>query len=309
MHVSSPYHTAESSRSGFRGFMQRHALLSYFVMAYSFSWIAWLPYVLSQDGLGLWSFQPDQLVTLLAMLPGAFLGPCLSGFVMTAVTEGKPGVRRLLHRLLLRDIGWQWYLVVIFGIPLVITAVYFLLPGGVTAFHPDLLQIIWLFMFLFFVEIFIGGLAEEPGWRGFALPRLQRKLSPLLASVILGILWQCWRLPLYLTSWGNGADFLMIGVATFESIFFTIIITWVFNYTRESVFIVMLLHASFDAFRVIALTSIFSAQWIQQNAETGVLVGVGMTALVLAVATRSRLGYQPENLSARATSKINGGSA
>jgi membrane protease YdiL (CAAX protease family) len=268
--------------------MLRHALVCYFLMAYGFSWIVWVPYVLSQDGLGLLPIH----LTQLGLLPGAYLGPLLSGLLMTAVLEGKPGVGRLLRRVVQWRVGWLWYPLILCGIPIVIVAGFLALPGAEAAIHPVFPQIIWVFPLALIMEILTSGLAEEPGWRGFALPRLQQQLGPLLGSVILGILWQCWHLPLYLTDWGGGAGWLEICEAIIGNIGLTIVITWVFNHTRGSLLIAILLHATIDAFGVMAATSLFPVQWMQQNGNMALLLGFGAVALVLVVVTGGRLGYQ-----------------
>jgi len=198
----------------------------------------------------------------------------------------------LLRRLVQWRVGWQWYLLVLCGVPLITIAGLLALPGGEVAMHPVVSQIIWVFPLMLIVEILTSGLAEEPGWRGFALPRLQQKIGPLLGSVILGILWQCWHLPLYLTDWGAGAGWSEICVAILANIGLTIFITWVFNHTRGSLFIAILLHATLDAFGVAAATGLFSIQWMQQHGDRGLLLSFGTVALVLIVVTRGRLGYQ-----------------
>src|SRR5262245_55950857 len=131
MHVISSSRTTLSSQKGMRSFMQRHALLSYFVMAYGFSWIAWIPFVLSQDGLRLLPFQPGQA----AILPGAYLGPCLSGFLMTAALEGKPGMGRLLRRIIQWRVSWYWYLLILGGVPIIIMAGFLAQSGAEQALH------------------------------------------------------------------------------------------------------------------------------------------------------------------------------
>ncbi len=299
MDISSSGHTAVPTSSGLRRFLQRHALVCYFLMAYGFSWIAWLPYVLSKNGLGLLPIDLGQF----AALPGAFLGPCLSGILMTAVLEGKPGVGRLLRRFVQWRVSWYWYPAVLCGVPIVVVAGYLALPGGEAAIHPTVPQILWIFPLALILEILTSGLAEEPGWRGFALPHLQQQLGPLLGGgIILGILWQCWHLPLYLTDWGNGAGWHQIGVAIIGNIGLTIVITWVFNHVRESLLITILLHAALDAFGVTAATSLFATQWMIQNGDMALLLGFGAVAIVLVIVTRGRLGYQQASLDPASTS-------
>jgi membrane protease YdiL (CAAX protease family) len=95
-----------------------------------------------------------------------------------------------------------------------------------------------------------GGLAEEPGWRGFALPRLQRRFDPLTASVILSIGWSLWHLPLHFLSSGTStlplAQAIVVGVALrlFSILPVTIIYTWLANRTRGNLLLLVLIHAS-----------------------------------------------------------------
>jgi membrane protease YdiL (CAAX protease family) len=91
----------------------------------------------------------------------------------------------------------------------------------------------------FFILLLIPGLGgtwEEPGWRGYALPRLQVGLSALLASLILGVLWAFWHLPLMVVGEVPWSDIVFV-------IAWTVVFTWLFNNSRGSVLLAMLMHA------------------------------------------------------------------
>ena len=269
--------------------MQRHPLVCYFVMAYAFSWLAWVPYILSQDGLGL---LPVHL-TQLGLLPGAYLGPLLSGFLMTGATEGKPGIQRLLRRFVLWRVNWFWYLFVLIGVPVILFLGDLSLPGALAILHNPFPQFALFYPIVLIAEILTSGLAEEPGWRGFALPRLQDRYGPLLGTVTLGVLWGGWHLPLFLTSWGHGVNALSIGSFVLFTVASAIVITWVFNHTHGSLLTAILLHATIDTFSSVALiTGLFQAQWMQNNITQGSLVGFGVVALLLIIVTRGRLGLR-----------------
>lgn len=269
--------------------MQRHPLVCYFVLAYAFSWLAWLPYVLSQSGFGLLPVVLSQA----AILPGAYLGPCLSGFLMTAALEGRPGVHRLLRRFVLWRVGWQWYLFALIGVPVFLFLGYASLPGAGAAFHFPFPQFLWVYPLFLILEIFTSGLAEEPGWRGFALPHLQERYGPLLGTVVLGTLWAGWHLPLFLTAWGHGGSWLSILGFFMTTIGVAIMITWVFNYTRGSLLLAILLHASLDAFGSVALiTGLFQTQWLLKNNTQGQVIGLLVVPLLLILVTRGRLGFR-----------------
>ena len=152
--------------------LARHPLSFFFLIAYAFSWLAWMPLVLSEDGAGLLSYSwPLGLYATIAI--ASFVGPFLSGFIMTGITEGREGVGRSLRQLVLWRLGFKWYLFALIGLPAIMVLSVIFLPGALASFQglttlaplPSLV----LFVYVFFLG---GPLGEEPGWRGFALPRL-----------------------------------------------------------------------------------------------------------------------------------------
>jgi uncharacterized protein len=143
------------------------------------------------------------------------------------------------------------------------------------------------------VLIFGGALFEEGGWRGFALPRLQRLHGPLVGTLILAPLWACWHLPLFwVTVWGTPPTILNMVLFLVSVIFMTIVFTWVFNNTKGSILLAILLHTSFDVF-VGPVGLLFPAPLVTgYGGALPMLIGLGVTALVLVALTRGRLGYQ-----------------
>jgi uncharacterized protein len=223
---------------------------------------------------------------------GIFLGPTLAAFVMTGATEGRVGVRRLLHRIVLWRVGLRWYLFALIGVPVVMALGTLILPGGVAsllALGPGfVLSYLGLFVFVFIIG---GPLGEEPGWRGFALPRLQSLHGPLVGSLILGILWGLWHLPLFWTPWNTLTTFNVV-VFVLATICLTIIYTWVFNNTKGSLLIVILLHASFNVAAAGIVAPLFPAPIVLDYGLLPILVGFGAAALLVVALTRGRLGYQ-----------------
>ena len=143
-----------------------------------------------------------------------------------------------------------------------------------------------------FLLIIVGGpLLEEPGWRGSPLPRLQPLHGPLIGTLILGLMWALWHLPEFLVpSWAEssgGSGFLDIVKFVVIAILIAIITTWVFNNTKGSVFMAILVHASIDAFSAPLLVLFSPSQTFNS-----ILLSFGALAVVLVVLTRGRLGYQ-----------------
>ena len=271
--------------------LARYPLTSFFVMAFAFSWIVWSPWVLSEDGVGLLPFSSPLLASFLVPL-GILLGPALSGFIMTGVTEGRMGIRRLLRRIVLWRVGLRWYLFALIGIPVVMTLGTVILPGGIASLLGLGPGYVLSYLGTYVLVVILGGpLFEEPGWRGFALPRMQPLHGPLVGTLILGLLWALWHLPEFLVpAWAEssgGSSFLAIVKFILIAIAFAIVTTWVFNNTRGSVFIAILVHASIDTFSI-PVGGLGSPSAVGNS----ILLSFGVFALVLVVLTRGRLGYQ-----------------
>ncbi|WP_222626955.1 MULTISPECIES: CPBP family intramembrane glutamic endopeptidase [unclassified Rhodococcus (in: high G+C Gram-positive bacteria)] len=144
---------------------------------------------------------------------------------------------------------------------------------------------------MLFLQMITTGLAEEPGWRDFALPRLQTRFGPLGAAMILGPLWGAWHLPLFFTEWGGWPDahwteplvFLVFCCA------FNVVMSWVFNSTGQSLPVSMLMHVSVNTFASVMWTDMFPTLDTQRAMEV-MAVTASVAAVALVVVTRGRLG-------------------
>jgi len=209
-------------------------LISFYVLTYAVSWLLWAPLVIFGDRV------PGPLAFILLLLGS--LVPSTMGVLFVALLRGRSGVRTLLGRLLHARIGLRWYLAVVALTMLAPLAVGMsILMGGDT---PVVDNTVFGVLFLFAFMIFPGSaLGEELGWRGFVLPRMQARHSALKASLLIGILWGPWHLPLWLTgSEGHPISlyvpFVVAVVAS--SVFYT----WLYNNTGGSLLIVVLYHAA-----------------------------------------------------------------
>ena len=179
---------AERSGTAREGLLARHPLVFFFLIAFAGTWLVELLYMLSADGAGLLPFRLPLLPVGIWIALSVFLGPFLSAFIMTGVTEGRAGIGRLLRRIVRWRVGIRWYLFALIGIPviLVLSAIVLLL-GNLASFQGLSSTMALGYLLTFAPVFFLGGpLGEEPGWRGFALPRLQSLHGPLLGSLILG---------------------------------------------------------------------------------------------------------------------------
>ena len=216
--------------------MRRHPLVAFFVLAYALSWILESPLVLLGDQV---TNTQGFVLTILASNV-----PSLLAIALTAIVYGRGALRKLLRRLLSWRVEPRWYLVVLLG-PVALTGGMVTLNTfvGGSALRFDVSLLIPAVITLAF-SIFPGSaLGEEIGWRGYALPLLQAGRSALSASLIIGVLWGVWHLPLWLTGEPGRTPTLYAGFVI-SAIALSVILTWVYNSTGGSLLMVVVLHAT-----------------------------------------------------------------
>jgi membrane protease YdiL (CAAX protease family) len=275
--------------------MGRHPLVSFFVLAYGISWLLWSPLLI----LKLPVFNPATHAPSLYILPGIAIGVTGSAFLMTAITQGRAGVHRLLQRLVWWRVGLQWYAVAILLIPLTEILIAAAIEGSnvLGALSPSALL---FYPAAYAAHFFFGPLFEESGWRGFALPRMQHRYGPLLGTLLLGIVWSAWHFFLYIPVWfqsGSIVDGLLgTGIFVVTTTALTFIFTWLFNNTQASLLLAILLHGSVDGtatyLQVLADRGIISADAANTSIVLGTLIGCVVWAVILLVATRGKLNYR-----------------
>lgn len=183
---------------------------------------------------------------------GAF-GPTIAAVLLTWRADGRTGVRQLAGRVARWRVPFRWYVAVF--VPVVTTLVAYVALRALAADVPPLGQFgneVGVLVFLVIILSLIlsgligGAIAEELGWRGYALPRLQHRFGATSASVLLGLLWAFWHLPLWFLP---GLDPTGIPFEWYvpQVVAITVLMTWVFNNTRGSVLLAMLFHAVVNA--------------------------------------------------------------
>ena len=207
----------------FREFVARNDLAYFFVLAFLFSWYPWIIALVRGTASG-----PNPL------------GPLIAALIVTGLADGRSGMRTLLGRMVRARIGFSSY-AIIFGLPILLcgAAMAIMAVFGQPIALPTAAAARELPERFIFILLFIG-LGEEPGWRGFALPRLQKRHSPLVASLILAPIWALWHLPLM----GNEFPPAIIPAFLISLLGGTLIQTWLFNRSKGSVFGQMLFHAT-----------------------------------------------------------------
>lgn len=214
----------------------RHPVGCYFALAFVISWWGALALVAPRLMRG----QPVPKFSGLMMFPIMLLGPSVAGIVMTSIVEGRSGMWDLVSRTRRLRIPLAWYA----GLLLPPAVMLCVLLGMTTfvspVFSPN----------RFFAGIVFGlvaGFFEEIGWTGYVFPKMCRRGNALGASVVLGLLWAVWHLPVvdYLGTATPHGDYWFRYFLTFAAAMTAVrvLITWMYTNTN-SVLVAQLMHAS-----------------------------------------------------------------
>jgi uncharacterized protein len=226
--------------------VRRHPLMAFFVVACAFSWWPWPLYA--------FGLSPSPIIGF---------GPFFAAVVVLALIGGKAGVMILLRRMLRWRVAALWYAAALL-LPVAIALGAMVLNVVLGARPPSSAELgAWPSLIpTFFLLLLIPGISgawEEPGWRGYALPKLQVGRSALSASLILGVVWAFWHLPLMVAAVIPWSD---IAYVTVQSVVYA----WLFNNTGGSVLLVMLFHTMNNVISGGYFHAMFSgAEWVRMG--------------------------------------------
>lgn len=222
-------------------------LVVFSLLTCAFSWACWFPIM---GRLKSSPFESSGVVLALFFL-GAY-GPTIMGILLTYIYERGEGLKALFKRAINIRVGFKYLLVCFLAGPLfyaISVGLYVISGGELGAVNFGLLP--WLPV-VFIVPVVFGPLAEEFGWRGFALPLLDHKNRFVSSSIIIGVIWAFWHAPLFWAPTGTAISGLPVSL-TLVGLFFMAVIgssfiyTWLFNKTAGSLFVAIFLHLSMNA--------------------------------------------------------------
>lgn len=258
---------------------ERQNMLLYFLLSLAWTWTFWgIAMLESNNDLYLvyirTTIQPSSMYHSLAVftiLGG--LGPLVAASALTFLTGGKEGVSALLRRG--GDVGFDkiWWIPIFIAFPLVFAVSYLLFGLVQTVPVSGLIQTVPIYLF------FGSSIAGEYGWRGYALDQLQSRFNALISSLIIGIVWSFWYLPLFFTvgapQYGWFFPFFVV-LTMLASIMFT----WLHNNTAGSILTALVLH-----------TSLYFMFSLSSNSMLQTDLGYAIVILVMTIATASVTTY------------------
>jgi membrane protease YdiL (CAAX protease family) len=284
----------KESISAVRAFAQRHPVLNYYALVFGISWGGILVLVVPGGIPG----EPEDVARLFPLtLAALFAGPSVAGVVMTALVSGRTGLRELLSRFGRWRMGAAWWAAALLTGPVLVAAVLFGLSLYSPDFVPGLLMTddkLGLLIFGLGWGLVGGGLLEELGWTGFAVPTLRRRHSALTTGLIVGLLWGTWHLLIaYWASRGLAGEApLAAFIAGFVAFYFValpayrVLMVWVYDHTA-SLLLAMLMHAVLSASTIVLQPLSAHGQF-----TWNFLLGAALWAVV-AVVARVRRGELP----------------
>jgi uncharacterized protein len=250
----------------------------FFIVAFFWSWLFWIPIVLASQGIIAVSSKLLSSITLPVSIVAAF-GPLTGALFALHREQGKGSSAKYLRSFLDLRLGWKAYLL------------SFLVLGGSTALAwflpeiygeerlPMLLPSIWLFIPYLLIMIFLGGGQEEFGWRGYALPRLEKQFGLWFANIILGIIWACWHLPLWFIT-GTSQTYMNFGGFILLTVGYSFIFSWIRDISGNKPFSGLFVHGTANAFIPLMPTLIMQKNipqprfwiWVSLTFFVGVLI-------------------------------------
>ncbi|HEX9219052.1 MAG TPA: CPBP family intramembrane glutamic endopeptidase [Gemmatimonadaceae bacterium] len=215
----------------------------FFLLTYAFTWVSWIAaWKISGSGA---SGYPGTTAGTLIFYLGVF-APSFVALWLTSRREGSAGVRALLSRLVQWRVGFQWYVFAIsYSAVIRLTAalIHRLATGAWPPFGQEPLHL--MLAATIGSTLLFGQAGEEIGWRGYLLPRLSARVGLATASIVIGIVWAAWHLPLFfipgIETTGQSFTLYLLQVTAFS-----VAIAWLYVHTNGSLFLTMLMHSAIN---------------------------------------------------------------
>ncbi len=271
--------------SSVRGVIARHPVASFLIMVYGVNiLVALLPVLTRHDLLPFDQAPYDWL--------GHIIGSALPAFLVMAAVRGRAGVVDLARRCLRWRVGLRWYLLALLGVPIatVLTATALFGTETLNALAEKWPLLVTVVLPHLLLIIVFSNVAEEVGWTGFLLARLQDRYGPLKASAIVTIPFALFHLPGFFVETGSALlALVLLGILFIPLLASRVVVAWLYNNTNRSVLLAGLFHSAFNV-----TTARFAREFISARVEDQFLILNGVViiaAILIVLLTKGRLGH------------------
>ncbi len=286
-----------ASPSALKHWITRHPVLAYLILAYAVCWVIFLVPLLSKEGISLLSYNIPTVLPF--VLLASVVGLTGSAFTVTAVVDGRVGLRALASRYVRWRVGIQWYLLAFFGLPLV--AILGLCVGyGFAPFQalPHQLPAVLSYVIQVVLAAALVNLWEETGWTGFMFTRLQPHYGALVASILVAVCFGGIHFPLLFVTGAVTTGRLspslfflaLLELLVLGSVPVRVLAAWLYNNVKGSLLLLGLFHAALDT----TTGAVLLPQLVPGGGTYAQVFGAfAVAAVLLVLLTRGRLSYRP----------------
>jgi len=284
---------------------RKSTILLYILIAYSITWLCWIPTLLASANAGTilpnintyetlfkTGFTDSRHLLISVIFQLGVYGPLVGALAATALENGKHSLQELWRRISKWHIPLRWY-----GFAVVLTFLMAFIPVAVFAIAGGLSPspiTLPLLLFVLAVQLLTSGLGEEPGWRGYLLPRLQARFSAENTIWILGLIWAVWHYPLVILQTMTAMHDVSLLPAiitiltslagmTMSQIGISYLYVWLYNRTH-SIFLMIVFHAFSNLFSLWLPTFL-------KNPQSATLL-VALMPWLLVVILQKKLGKE-----------------
>lgn len=260
-----------------RNFIKKHPNTAYYLMAFGWTWILVFGLILSGGVKDI--SQPSKAFIIVGLLCN--VAPSIAAFIVTRIAKGKEGVSELKGRLKKKSPSWVYVLtfLVVPSVTLLTTVI-----SQITIRRYEFSLVIPMIVMGLIWPLF-SGFGEEFGWRSYILPQLLAKYSPLKAGILLGVIWECWHLPMHYIGWKDYGvymipAFLVIGFINLT--LQTLIMTQIFVKSGGNLKLLILYHYTITASSII-LGGFLKAESLPKYALMEGLISVTLFLMITIV--------------------------
>ena len=272
-----------------KNLIKQYPVLSYYLLVFAISWGGILILIGGPNHIPGTTEQAEKLFVPALLI--MFSGPFISGILMNFLIEGREGIRKLLSRYLRWRTEGRWFAIAVFTGPILVAAVLFGLSIFNQEFLPGIITVkdkIGSVIFGVGWGLIGGGLFEETGWTGFAVPQLRKRYSILSTGLIVGILWGIWHLMIafWASNYLTGADSWTMFVAGFIAFYllalpaYRVLLVLVYDRTG-SLPVIMLMHAFLSASTLIFQPSSSGEIAFIWNLVLGIILWIIIVTIVI----------------------------